>query len=185
MKCRLLITSLFLSIVTYIGAGIDSGGGKSTGGIYANHSSIGGSFMTLPAHGGTDSVSPGQIEVIYPITPSATTDVDENGLPDGWEILHFGALGVIPSLDADHDSTSNLLEYLAGTDPNNTASLFSPRGTIANGTFRMLIPTVIGREYHIWASLDLKNWSLQTILSGNNADQLFELDEANSNSLSR
>lgn len=42
---------------------------------------------------------------------------DSNGLPDAWEIAHFGVAGQNPSADPDQDSMSNLQEYLAGTDP--------------------------------------------------------------------
>jgi hypothetical protein len=47
-------------------------------------------------------------------------DSDANGLPDAWEIVHFGGLGVLgmaPQDDSDHDGCLNLSEYMAGTDP--------------------------------------------------------------------
>ncbi|WP_367870776.1 hypothetical protein [Luteolibacter sp. Populi] len=44
-------------------------------------------------------------------------DSDSNGIDDGWEIQHFGTLGVDPDADADGDGLTNLEEYLAGTDP--------------------------------------------------------------------
>lgn len=44
-------------------------------------------------------------------------DIDGNGLPDDWELLHFGALDQNPSADSDSDGRSHLTEYLAGTDP--------------------------------------------------------------------
>jgi hypothetical protein len=52
-------------------------------------------------------------------TIAAGADTDSNGLPDAWEIQHFGAIGVDPNADPDHDGMSNLQEYIAGTDPNN------------------------------------------------------------------
>src|SRR5437867_925777 len=58
----------------------------------------------------TDSIAPG-------------TDSDGNGLPDAWELLHFGHIGVSPSGDADGDGVSNLQEYLADTDPMNPSSV--------------------------------------------------------------
>ena len=158
-------------------AEIDSGGGKTSGGTTQNHSSIGGPFATLATQGGATVNHPGLIEVIYPVTPASITDANANGLPDGWEIQHFGALGVDPNGDADHDGTSNLMEYLAGTDPNDPKSVFRPQGTLTSGIYHLSIPTITGRNYQIWVTRDLNNWTLQSTLIGNNAEQLFVFDE--------
>ena len=158
-------------------AEIDSGGGKSSGGALNNHSSIGAAFATVPTQGGATVHHPGLIEVLYPITPASVTDVDGNGLPDGWEILHFGHLGVDSNADPDHDGTINLMEYLAGTNPHDAASVFRPQGNFTEGIFNMPILTTTGRNYQIWVSRDLENWTLQTTLTGDNTEQVFEFDE--------
>ena len=158
-------------------AEIDSGGGKSAGGADFNHSSIGGSFATLTTPGGPTRNHPGLIEVIYPVTPASITDVNGNGLPDGWEIQCFGLPGVDPAADADHDGTSNLMEYLAGTDPNHAGSVFRPQGKFTDGVFRMPIQTVTGRSYRIWVTCNMKDWTLHRTLTGDGAAQLFEFDE--------
>jgi hypothetical protein len=44
-------------------------------------------------------------------------DSDGSGLPDGWQLQHFGHLGVDPGADSDGDNASNLQEYQNGTDP--------------------------------------------------------------------
>jgi len=49
------------------------------------------------------------------------TDSNGNGLPDAWERIYFGALGVNPNADPDGDGMSNKEEYLAGTNPTNSA----------------------------------------------------------------
>jgi len=90
-------------------AAIDSGGGLSALGGGANHSSIGGGFDTSAS-------ATGLIEILYPEIP-AGSDADANGLPDAWEMQHFGATGAITTADADGDGTTNLMEYLAATDP--------------------------------------------------------------------
>jgi hypothetical protein len=45
-------------------------------------------------------------------------DTDLNGMPDGWQVLHFGNLKNNPLNDPDQDGLTNLKEYLYGTDPN-------------------------------------------------------------------
>jgi hypothetical protein len=45
-------------------------------------------------------------------------DSDGDGLPDGWEIRHFGNHTQSPNGDPDGDGWSNLQEYQNGTDPN-------------------------------------------------------------------
>ncbi len=54
-----------------------------------------------------------------PTDPASMPDVDEDGLPDGWEFRYFGAgnLTVEDTDDNDSDTLDNLAEYTAGTDP--------------------------------------------------------------------
>lgn len=49
----------------------------------------------------------------------AARDTSQNGLPDWWEITHFGVIGGIDATaDPDSDGLTNLQEYQHGTDPN-------------------------------------------------------------------
>ena len=48
----------------------------------------------------------------------STQPSDTNGLPDDWELFHFGATDLAANADPDHDGRTNLEEYLAGTNPN-------------------------------------------------------------------
>jgi len=51
------------------------------------------------------------------------TDSDNDGMQNSWETLYFGSTtAAVASLDADGDGTTNLQEFLAGTDPKNAAS---------------------------------------------------------------
>jgi hypothetical protein len=58
----------------------------------------------------TDSIRPA------PLAP--------DGLPVAWLLQHFGTTNVNANADPDGDGQSNAQEYLAGTDPNNAASVF-------------------------------------------------------------
>ena len=55
----------------------------------------------------TDTISPGLL--------------DTNGLPIAWELTYFGQTNIDANADPDHDGASNMQEYLAGTNPLDTA----------------------------------------------------------------
>jgi hypothetical protein len=65
-------------------------------------------------------------------------DDDQDGLPDDWEIGHFGNLGQGANDDtADHDGLTNAQEYALGTDPtkeDTDGDGFSDGEEVANGT---------------------------------------------------
>lgn len=62
---------------------------------------------------------------------STPLDTDGDGLPDAWEILHFGDLSQKPGDDFDVDGYTNLQEFTAGSDPKNPLS--TPLDTDADG----------------------------------------------------
>jgi hypothetical protein len=86
------------------------------------------------------------------------TDSDKNGLPDAWERLNFGHLGVDPDADPDGDGMSNKQEYLADTNPNDADSdLEITCFTSSSGrtTVNLTWESVLTRCYYIQKNLGL------------------------------
>jgi hypothetical protein len=79
-------------------------------------------------------------------------DCDQDGLPDAWELEH----GLSPSdandrdLDSDHDGMTNWQEYLAGTDPDDAASVMRITGVMMLGDELHIIFTGCpGKQYRL------------------------------------
>ena len=89
------------------------------------------------------------------------TDADGDGLPTDWEASHglsdndaSGDNG--PDGDPDGDSSSNLSEYLAGTDPNDSSSLLRITDIVRQGNdIRITWNTIGGRTNQLQVSTGL------------------------------
>jgi hypothetical protein len=92
----------------------------------------------------------GRIERVD-LTASVPVVIDFNGLPVDWELSHFGRTGIDPNADPDGDGMSNLAEYRAGTDPNDSNSVFR---------FTEITPVQGGIRLG-WLSANYKAYSLQ------------------------
>jgi hypothetical protein len=90
-------------------------------------------------------------------------DADGNGINDDWEVQYFGHIGVNPNADPDGDGFSNLQEFLAGTDPTNSASVFRITSIVSTGD-DVLIDwmTGIGRTNALQASAGTVDGSYNT-----------------------
>jgi hypothetical protein len=155
------------SLATGLGQ-IDSGGGLRSIAAASNHSTIGAPFAT-------SEITSGLIEVLYPhIELDPSLDVDSDGLLDSWEMQFFGSTSAAPDADSDGDGTTNLMEYLAGTNPLSAASRFQPECREENGKLIVTVPTAIGRQYKVWGSANLQIWELLETLTGDGSPIAWE-----------
>lgn len=99
-----------------------------------------------------------------PATPSpvaisigSNADNDHDGMPDAWEILHLGGTNAQAGADADGDGMSNLAEYRAGTNPQDTGSALQVSGFMCqNGTnFVVQWSSINGKTYAIQKATNL------------------------------
>jgi hypothetical protein len=100
----------------------------------------------------TDSVRPG-------------LDSDDDGMADAFEFQFFSGLGMDGMADTDGDGTSDLEEYLQGTDPLNASDRFyiTAFAVTPGGTSTLLTWTSsAARLYQLEVNPDLRadNWSI-------------------------
>ena len=82
--------------------------------------------------------------IVFAVGGATIVDSDADGLPDDWEIMHFGNLDQGPADDtADMDGLTNAQEYELGTDPTKADTDndgFTDSQEVANGT-NPIVPT--------------------------------------------
>jgi hypothetical protein len=95
----------------------------------------------------------------------AVSDTDGDGLDDAWEIQYFGNLSRNGTGDFDGDGLSDLNEFLAGTDPTNSASTLRITGAsrLPNPTIQW--QSVPGKQYRVQFKNSLSD-SAWTDISG-------------------
>lgn len=77
--------------------------------------------------------------VTFPGVTIDPNDTNLDGLPDAWEIAHFGSISAYTwSDDPDHDGFNNLQEYLADTDPLDGSSFLHLTGVTMAGPGRLI-----------------------------------------------
>lgn len=106
------------------------------------------SLSTVFAYVQTSTIQPG-------------LDGDGDGLPDAWELSNFNnSLAGGANDDVDGDGQTSLEEYLAGTDPNDPASVLAITSHSTSGGISTTLTwkSVMNRNYFIEQSLDLNTW---------------------------
>lgn len=85
-------------------------------------------------------------------------DSQGDGLKDWWRMQHFSVrTGVDKDADGDHDGMNNEAEYVAGTDPTNSASLLVITGFAMTREAEQSVawPSVAGRVYGLECTTNL------------------------------
>ena len=102
----------------------------------------------------------------------STTDTDGDGVPDWWLNQYFGhANGQAgdesrAADDADDDGSTNLEEFLAGTNPTSSSSVLAVRIARGVGNVTLNWDATAGRNYQVLTTADLGNPDWQTVPSG-------------------
>ena len=157
-------------------AEIDSGGGPVAVGNLNNYASLGSPFATDTTAVGSNQLLGGLIQVLF--VGTSDPDANHNGLPDDWENQYFADQATFDPLgDADGDGCSNLMEYLAGTNPRDPSSHFNPQGSLTGSTYTLPIQTALGRSYNVFVTRDLTTWTLQQTYTGDGSLKTFTFDE--------
>ena len=126
--------------------------------LYAVTGSVTFRLYGLSASGGAGTWANDTVKLFGQVTPRAgptSPDINENGIPDDWELFYFGSLNVSTNhADFDGDGVSDLHEYLAGTSPSDPASFLHVMNADAmdDGVIVLEWPSAIGRQYRIWRS---------------------------------
>jgi hypothetical protein len=101
----------------------------------------------------------------FPIVQAGSPpDANQDGLPDAWQAQYFGAPGDLRAgydADPDGDGAGNGAEYLAGTSPTNSASVFKITSfDLVNAVFVTGFSTVSNRYYQLQRtdSLSAPQW---------------------------
>ena len=101
----------------------------------------------------------------FPVNGLLRPDADGDGLPDSWEQRYFGSTtAALAGLDSDGDGLTNLDEFITGTDPANSASVFMVSSPVYDGSgFVINWDSKPAREYSIYWSTNLTSGFLPLV----------------------
>lgn len=93
-----------------------------------------------------------------------------------WQQATFGdvdGLQALPESDPDGDLTPNYLEYLAGTDATNAASLWRPKIVRRDGGVEVVLPQPANRAIQIQSAADLRSPVVWKVLEAPGNERFF------------
>jgi len=94
----------------------------------------------------------------YDIGAYESPDSDGDFIPDDWETLYFGGLGVANATsNHDSDGMSDRDEFVAGTNPTNTLSCFAITNVVIQSATNVVLrwPSTEGRKYGVRTDTNL------------------------------
>jgi hypothetical protein len=107
-----------------------------------------------------NSPSPGETNRL---TAVVDPDSDHDGIPDAWESAHGLTVGPNDAaLDTDNDGSTNLQEYLAGTDPRDAASIFKLEALRAQSDVILRFTAQANKSYTVQFRSSLASGAWQT-----------------------
>lgn len=86
-------------------------------------------------------------------------DLNGNGLPDAWELLHR-SFSLSPNADSDGDGQTNVSEATAGTNPFDASSRITSYGMRQDNDFLLCWPSLLYKQQRAWESTGLSGWTL-------------------------
>ncbi len=99
----------------------------------------------------------------FTTSSAPTPDADNDGLPDAWEVTHFGSAGAASGTgDADNDGLNNFGEYAFGLNPNSGDLSALPQPTQTGGLLTLTVQKQPFVAYTVVASSDLSAGSFST-----------------------
>lgn len=160
----------YCSVMTYENFDGVSGDEYNRVGYFSNPSKSYNGNATGDASYGDNARTIRDMRFIFQDYRVRNPDADDDGMLDDWEILYLGGTSAVATADFDLDGQDNLSEYIGGTLPNDSESVFeilsSELGTGTGISYIITWDAVEGRVYDVKLGHNLLLDNFSTSLSG-------------------